>query len=56
VSQEYEPVAVVGGEVQVVQRGHHGGPMFATLAGQQPQHVGLVGEIEVRRGLIQEED
>ena len=48
-------VGVPRGQVEVVQHHHHGGAAAGVEVGEQVEHLDLVGEVEVRRGLVEEQ-
>ena len=50
-----EVVGVPRGQVEVVQHHHDGGAAAGVEVGEQVEHLDLVGEVEVRRGLVEQQ-
>ncbi len=55
VLHHHDEVAVAGGQVEVVQHHHDGAAALAVEPADQVEHLDLVGEVEVRRGLVEQQ-
>ena len=53
--QRDEVVGVAGGQVEVVQHHHDGGAAALVEVGEEVEHLDLVGDVEVRRRLVEQQ-